>query len=91
MINNGVYKSGFAKTQEAYEKAVKEVFDGLDKIEIILMEKRYLTGKQITEADVRLFTTLIRFDPVYVAHFKVSFLVLTFVQGGAYVLGQTKI
>ena len=69
-INNGVYKSGFAKTQEAYEMAVKGVFEGLDKVEEILSKNRYLTGSQMTEADIRLFTTLIRFDPVYVSHFK---------------------
>lgn len=69
-INNGVYKSGFATSQGAYEEAVKALFDALDKIESILTTKRYLTGSQLTEADWRLFTTLIRFDPVYVGHFK---------------------
>ncbi len=70
MINNGVYRSGFAKSQEAYETAVKQVFEGLDKVEQILSQNRYLTGTDLTEADVRLFTTLIRFDAVYVSHFK---------------------
>ncbi|KAF9051453.1 glutathione S-transferase [Panaeolus papilionaceus] len=69
-INNGVYRAGFATTQEAYEKAVLEVFDGLDKIEKILTGKDYLVGNTLTEADVRLFVTIIRFDPVYVGHFK---------------------
>ncbi|MDR9433646.1 MAG: glutathione S-transferase family protein [Spiribacter sp.] len=69
-INNGVYKSGFATTQAAYEQAVGELFNALDELEARLGEKRYLTGEQITEADWRLFTTLIRFDAVYVGHFK---------------------
>ncbi|GLR64478.1 glutathione S-transferase family protein [Marinospirillum insulare] len=69
-INNGVYKSGFATTQEAYSEAVVELFNALDKAEQILSNQRYLTGSSITEADWRLFTTLIRFDAVYVQHFK---------------------
>lgn len=69
-VNNGVYKSGFATTQEAYEDAVVPLFESLDWIEVILSENRYLIGNQITEADWRLFTTLVRFDPVYVGHFK---------------------
>ncbi|QLB12495.1 putative glutathione S-transferase [Bisgaardia hudsonensis] len=69
-INNGVYRSGFATTQEAYEESVVELFAALDKIEERLATRRYLTGEQITEADWRLFTTLVRFDPVYVGHFK---------------------
>lgn len=69
-INNGVYKAGFATTQEAYEEAVYALFAGLDKVEQTLSEQRYLVGKEITEADWRLFTTLIRFDAVYVGHFK---------------------
>ncbi|WP_367107150.1 glutathione S-transferase family protein [uncultured Psychrobacter sp.] len=69
-VNNGVYRSGFATTQEAYEEAVTELFDGLDILEERLADKRYLTGDTITEADWRLFTTLVRFDPVYVGHFK---------------------
>ena len=69
-VNNGVYKSGFATTQEAYEEAVVPLFETLDWLDQLLGEKRYLTGDSITEADWRLFTTLIRFDPVYVGHFK---------------------
>lgn len=69
-INNGVYKSGFATTQEAYEEAVTALFNSLDWVEELLSERRYLAGEQLTEADWRLFTTLVRFDPVYVGHFK---------------------
>ncbi|MBT4871397.1 MAG: glutathione S-transferase family protein [Marinovum sp.] len=69
-VNNGVYRCGFATTQAAYEEAITPLFDTLDWLEDILSRKRYLTGAQITEADWRLFTTLIRFDPVYVGHFK---------------------
>ena len=69
-INNGVYRAGFATTQEAYENAVTELFAALDKQESVLSRQRYLCGDVITEADWRLFTTLIRFDPVYVGHFK---------------------
>ena len=71
MINDGVYRSGFAKSQSAYEKAVKEVFKGLDRVEEILSKKHYLTGNQLTEADVRLYTSLIRFDCAYYFIFKV--------------------
>ncbi|CAA0121258.1 Glutathionyl-hydroquinone reductase YqjG [BD1-7 clade bacterium] len=71
-INNGVYKAGFATTQSAYETAFYELFDALDWIEDILSRQRYLTGNQLTEADWRLFTTLIRFDAVYVGHFKTN-------------------
>lgn len=69
-INNGVYKTGFATTQEAYEAAFKHLFEGLDEIEKRLTENCYLVGDTITEADWRLFTTLIRFDVVYFGHFK---------------------
>ena len=69
-VNNGVYKSGFATTQDAYEDAVHPLFDSLDWLEERLGETRYLMGERITEADWRLFTTLIRFDPVYHVHFK---------------------
>ncbi len=69
-LNNGVYKSGFATTQEAYEEAVVPLFETLDFLEDRLSTQRYLTGATITEADWRLFTTLVRFDPVYVGHFK---------------------
>ncbi|WP_070962971.1 glutathione S-transferase family protein [Vibrio sonorensis] len=69
-INNGVYRCGFATTQEAYEQAYESLFSALDKIDAHLATSRYLAGNQITEADWRLFTTLIRFDAVYVGHFK---------------------
>jgi len=69
-VNNGVYKSGFATTQEAYEEAVVPLFETLDWLDERLSSQRYLTGSTITEADWRLFTTLVRFDPVYVGHFK---------------------
>ena len=69
-VNNGVYRCGFATTQAAYQEAVTPLFDTLDWLEDRLLSKRYLTGDQITEADWRLFTTLIRFDAVYVGHFK---------------------
>jgi putative glutathione S-transferase len=69
-INNGVYKSGFATTQTAYDAAVGPLFESLDWIEGILSQNRYLTGDKITEADWRLWTTLIRFDMVYHQHFK---------------------
>ena len=70
-LNNGVYRSGFATTQEAYEEAVNPLFDTLDWLEETLSDGRpYLCGERLTEADWRLFTTLIRFDPVYVGHFK---------------------
>ena len=66
-----MYRSGFAATQEAYDKAVREVFAGLDRVEEILSHQRYLTGLTFNEADIRLYTTLARFDAVYVGHFKV--------------------
>ena len=69
-INNGVYRAGFATTQAAYDEAVADVFNALDTLEKLLSHQRYLTGAQITEADWRLFTTLVRFDAVYVGHFK---------------------
>jgi len=69
-VNNGVYKAGFATTQEAYEEAVTALFGALDELEARLARQRWLVGGQITEADWRLFTTLLRFDPVYVGHFK---------------------
>ena len=66
-----MYRAGFATAQGAYDKAVREVFAALDRVEGILSTQRYLTGPQLTEADVRLYTTLARFDCVYVGHFKV--------------------
>ncbi|KJA25452.1 hypothetical protein HYPSUDRAFT_37440 [Hypholoma sublateritium FD-334 SS-4] len=72
-INNGVYRSGFASTQEAYELAVADVFSALDKVEKVLEGKDYLVGNTLTEADIRLWVTTIRFDPVYVGHFKCNF------------------
>ncbi|MDN6747870.1 MAG: glutathione S-transferase C-terminal domain-containing protein [Brevibacterium sp.] len=69
-INNGVYRCGFAGSQEAYEAAFDRLFAALDTIEERLSRSRFLMGSSITEADVRLFTTLVRFDPVYFGHFK---------------------
>ena len=66
-----MYRAGFAGTQTAYDTAVREVFAALDRVEELLVERRYLTGSCLTEADIRLYTTLVRFDPVYVGHFKV--------------------
>ncbi|WP_324709283.1 glutathione S-transferase family protein [Pseudomonas citronellolis] len=69
-VNNGVYRAGFATSQEAYEEAFVTLFEELDCLEKRLGERRYLTGEYLTEADIRLFTTLIRFDAVYHGHFK---------------------
>jgi len=69
-INNGVYRCGFATTQRAYSKAFNRLFDALDHVEVILADTRFLAGSAFTEADVRLFTTLVRFDAVYATHFK---------------------
>jgi putative glutathione S-transferase len=69
-VNNGVYKCGFATTQEAYQEAFIALFAALDMLEERLGRERYLVGSNITEADWRLFTTLVRFDAVYVGHFK---------------------
>ncbi|WP_159651867.1 glutathione S-transferase family protein [Vibrio atypicus] len=69
-VNNGVYRCGFATTQSAYEEAYNNLFDSLDKLDSHLSRSRYLAGSKITEADWRLFTTLVRFDAVYVGHFK---------------------
>ena len=69
-VNNGVYKAGFATTEAAYTEAVVTLFDALDTLEARLADQRYLLGDTITEADWRLFTTLVRFDAVYVGHFK---------------------
>ncbi|KAG0083366.1 S-glutathionyl-(chloro)hydroquinone reductase [Podila epicladia] len=69
-INNGVYKSGFATTQAAYDNHVHPLFKSLDRVEEILSKSDYLVGNTLTEADIRLWTTIIRFDPVYHGHFK---------------------
>jgi putative glutathione S-transferase len=69
-VNNGVYRAGFATSQEAYEEAARGIFETLDQLEERLSRRRYLVGHQITEADWRLFTTLVRFDSVYYSHFK---------------------
>jgi putative glutathione S-transferase len=69
-FNNGVYRAGFARSQEAYEEAAKRVFQGLDMMENLLADRRYLAGERITEADWRAFPTLLRFDLVYYSHFK---------------------
>lgn len=69
-VNNGVYRAGFATTQEAYEEAVVPLFETLDKLDAMLADKRFLLGDKLTEADIRLFPTLVRFDSVYAIHFK---------------------
>ena len=69
-VNIGVYRAGFATTQEAYEEGCRAVFAALDWIEDLLSRQRYLVGARLTEADWRLFTTLVRFDAVYYSHFK---------------------
>lgn len=69
-INNGVYRAGFAGTQRAYDEAVTQLFDALDRYDALLGSRRYLLGDQLTEADLCLFTTLVRFDVVYHYHFK---------------------
>lgn len=69
-INNGVYKAGFSTSQSVYEEEVKQVFAALDQLETLLETQNYLVGNRLTEADIRLFTTLVRFDAVYFGHFK---------------------
>ena len=76
-INNGVYRAGFATSTSAYEAAFHELFETLDWVEGILSQQRYLAGNQLTEADWRLFTTLIRFDAVYFGHFKCNLRMLS--------------
>ena len=71
-INDGVYKCGFAKSQKAYEAAFEDLFAGLDRAEEILSKSRFLLGDTLTEADIRLFVTLVRFDEVYVVYFKTN-------------------
>jgi glutathionyl-hydroquinone reductase len=70
LINNGVYRAGFAASQEAYDEAAADVAEGLERAERLLSASRWLAGNRFTEADIRLFTTLVRFDPVYHTHFK---------------------
>jgi putative glutathione S-transferase len=84
-VNNGVYKAGFATAQSAYESAYTELFDSLDWLDARLASARYLTGDSLTEADWRLFTTLVRFDAVYFSHFKCNRQTLnSFANLGAY-------
>jgi glutathionyl-hydroquinone reductase len=71
-LNNGVYRAGFARSQEAYDEAFDAVFAALQRLEAILAERRYLAGDTITEADWRAFVTLLRFDPVYHTHFRLN-------------------
>jgi len=71
-VNNGVYRAGFATTQSAYDEAFDQLFDTMDELETLLSRQRYLVGDQITEADWRFFTTLVRFDAVYYNHFKTN-------------------
>jgi len=71
-VNNGVYKCGFATTQEAYDRNVYPLFQSLDRLEDILSKNEWLVGNTFTEADIRLWTTIIRFDPVYHGHFKTN-------------------
>lgn len=71
-INNGVYRCGFAKSQEAYDTAISELTEAFDRVERILEKQRYIAGDQFTEADVRLFVTLLRFDEVYIVYFKTN-------------------
>ena len=69
-INNGVYSCGFATSQSSYEASVKKLYEHMEKVEEILSKQRYIAGDQLTEADVRLFMTLVRFDEVYNVYFK---------------------
>jgi putative glutathione S-transferase len=69
-LNNGVYRCGFAKTQQAYDKAIAALTEAFDKVDSILQKQRYIAGDQFTEADIRLFVTLLRFDEVYTVYFK---------------------
>ncbi|WP_254055774.1 glutathione S-transferase C-terminal domain-containing protein [Ruegeria sp. EL01] len=71
-IRNGVYRVGFATTQEAYDEAIHQLYAWLDTVEAVLTARRYLAGAVPTEADLKLFPTLLRFDPVYVTHFKID-------------------
>ena len=78
-INNGVYKTGFATEQSAYQKHCHKLFESLERAEKILESQPFLTGSNIVEADWRLFVTLLRFDPVYFFHFKCSITLLTMI------------
>lgn len=71
-INNGVYRCGFAQSQEAYDKAIDDLTQAFDKIDAILQKHRYIAGDTFTEADIRLFVTLVRFDEVYTVYFKTN-------------------
>ncbi|MFY2822448.1 glutathione S-transferase family protein [Ruegeria sp. MALMAid1280] len=71
-IRNGVYRVGFATTQEAYDEAIHQLYEGLDIVEAVLNTRRFLAGPMPTEVDLKLFPTLLRFDPVYVTHFKID-------------------
>jgi len=71
-INNGVYRCGFATSQEAYNIAIEELTDSFDRIDEILKKQRFIAGNELTEADIRLFVTLIRFDEVYTVYFKTN-------------------
>ncbi|RMF19115.1 MAG: glutathione S-transferase family protein, partial [Candidatus Dadabacteria bacterium] len=71
-VNNGVYKCGFATTQEAYDEAIESLFSRLDELDALLQRQQWLIGDTLTEADICLYTTLVRFDPVYAIHFKCS-------------------
>jgi putative glutathione S-transferase len=71
-LNNGVYRAGFARSQEGYDEAFEDVFGALSRLEAILAERRYLTGDRVTEADWRAWVTLVRFDPVYHTHFRLN-------------------
>ncbi|WP_276251857.1 glutathione S-transferase family protein [Haloarcula rara] len=75
-INNGVYRAGFADTQNAYDNAVSELFDALDHWDEVLADQRYLAGDRLTEADICLFTTLVRFDEVYHTHFQCNHMLI---------------
>ena len=69
-LNNGVYRCGFAKSQEAYDKAIADVTEAFDRVDRILQTQRYIAGDRFTEADIRLFVTLVRFDEAYIVYFK---------------------
>lgn len=80
-INNGVYRSGFATTPEAYEEAVVPLFEALERVDKLIGDKKFIFGDRLTEADIRLFTTIVRFNPVYYGHFKCN---IQQIRGGHY-------